>query len=426
MDVLEVAAYNNRRKEKKMAKKKTLNPRCNKVGGEAVLEGVMMKAGNLTATACRKEDGSVVVVEKEFHSVRKKKKFLNIPILRGVVNFVEMMILSFGCLNASAQVMGGEIEEESRFEKWLKKKFGANLFDIVMIIGGILGVVLAVFLFMFLPALVARGVNWLFLNPFGVAGGIGGYFALVEGVVKVVVFVSYIALIGLLPDIKRTFAYHGAEHKSIACYENGGELVPAEAKKHTRFHPRCGTSFMFVMILLGIILGFFIPTSLPAWLRSSIRLLCLPVIMGLGFEFIMFAGKHDNWFTRLLSAPGIWMQRLTTKEPTEKQLEVALIALQYALVEEFPDFDRAGYRFVPKEDTEDSDTKDFDTEETEITEIVENPDAPQTTETDDTAKTTETLENPYTDEVSDTTETEDTQAPFEEKDAVAEEENTNK
>ena len=329
-----------------MKKEKTeASCRLGKVGGEAVIEGVMMKSGEQCATACRKEDGSIVVSKQRFVSVRKKNKLLNIPILRGIVNFVETMRLSMRSLNVAADALGINDEEEGRFEKWLKKHLGVRATDLMMGVAAVLGVVLALFLFMYLPAAAAKGIALLSDHLSGGAYSEIGedarslIHALTEGVVKIAIFVSYIALVSLMPDIRRTFEYHGAEHKSIACYESGEALTPENAKKHTRFHPRCGTSFMFVMILIGIIIGFFIPAGLPVYIRSGIKLLLLPFVVGIGYEFIMFAGKHQNFLVRALSAPGLLMQRLTTREPDESQLEIAITALKMAMPEEFPDLD---------------------------------------------------------------------------------------
>ena len=315
--------------------------RLGKVGGQAVIEGVMMKAGDRTVTTCRKEDGTLVVTDDSFVSVRKKHKFLNIPILRGVVNFVEMLILSMKTLGASAEALGIEEEEsEGRFAKWLKKYFKIDLTDFIMVISTILGLALSVVLFIFLPSLVSYGVDFL-IGLIWQGATLGAFSAVVEGVVKVGIFLAYLSLVSLMPDIKRTFMYHGAEHKSIACFEAGEELTPENAKRHTRFHPRCGTSFMFFMILLGIIAGLFIKILLPGldlWVYTLIRLLILPILVGLGYEFIMFAGKHPNALTRALSAPGLWVQRITTKEPTLEMLEVAIVSIKCALRDDFPEF----------------------------------------------------------------------------------------
>ena len=315
------------------------NDRLGKVGGQAVLEGVMMKAGNRTVTTCRKEDGTITVSDAEFVSVRKKHKILNIPVLRGVINFVEMMILSVKTLNVSAEALGLE-EEEGKFEKWMKKHLGLGITDIIMVLATVLGVALSLFLFMFLPGAVSDLVEFIVEKC-------GGYLhptpkAIIEGVAKIGIFLLYLWLVSLIPDIKRTFMYHGAEHKSIACFEAGEELTPDNAMKHKRFHPRCGTSFMFVMIALGIFVGIIVNNlfgELPRIALTGIRLLILPIVVGIGFEFIMLAGKHDNLLTRTLSAPGLWVQRLTTKEPTPDMLELAIISLKGALRDKYAEFE---------------------------------------------------------------------------------------
>ena len=315
------------------------NDRLGKVGGQAVLEGVMMKADNRTVTTCRKEDGSLTVTASDFVSVRTKHKILDLPVIRGVVNFVEMMMLSMKTLSVSADALGIEEEEPGKFEKWLRGKFGVRIVDFIMGVAMVLGVALAILLFVCLPGWLAGGVDWLLGHFFSV--GLGAFRAVIEGVLKIAIFISYLLLVSLMSDIKRTFMYHGAEHKSIACFEAGDELTPENARKHTRFHPRCGTSFMFLMILIGIFAGFFIHMILPGlhWiLYSLIRILILPLLMGVGYEFIRLAGKHQNILTRILSAPGIWAQRITTKEPTDDMLEVAIISLKCALRDQYPEF----------------------------------------------------------------------------------------
>ena len=312
--------------------------RLGKVGGQAVLEGVMMKADEHTVTTCRKEDGSLAVNDDSFVSVREKHKILNLPILRGVINFVEMMILSVKTMNASAEALGLE-EEEGKFERWLKKHFGIGITTVIMVIGVVLGIALSLFLFMFLPIFSADLINKLVVNLGG--SGLGAWQKVIEGALKVAIFLLYMWLVSFMPDIKRTFMYHGAEHKTIACYEAGDELTPEMAKKHSRFHPRCGTSFMFFMILLGIVAGLIIYAIVPTlktWAYTLIRLGILPLLMGIGYEFIRFAGKHDNVIVRIISAPGLWVQRLTTKEPTEDMLEVAIVSTKCALRDKHPEF----------------------------------------------------------------------------------------
>ncbi|MBQ8719604.1 MAG: DUF1385 domain-containing protein [Clostridia bacterium] len=309
--------------------------RLGRVGGQAVLEGVMMKAGDRTVTTCRKEDGTLTVASSDFVSVRKKHKILDIPLLRGVVNFVEMMTLSVKILGESAKALGIEEEEETKFEKWLKKHFGIGIVNFVLALGTILGLGLAVLLFLVLPSAISSLIDYL------VPVDLGVWCAVIEGGIKIMIFLLYLWLVSFMPEIKRTFMYHGAEHKSIACFESGEELTPENAKRHRRFHPRCGTSFMFFMILIGIFAGMIIKALIPGlhWaLYTAIRILILPLVMGIGYEIIRLAGKHDNFITRALSAPGLWVQRITTKEPTLDMLEVAIVSLKCALRDEFPEF----------------------------------------------------------------------------------------
>lgn len=336
-------------------RKKTCTPpdcsRLNKVGGQAVLEGVMMKAGERTVTSCRREDGSIVVTDSTFVSIRKRKKILNLPIVRGFVNFIEMMALSVKTLNISAEALGIEDEKEKAKKEKARAegKKAAGTLDIVMVLGVVLGLLLSVGLFFVLPSLISDGISWLYTRFISESGiGIVGI-AFIEGLVKIAIFLTYLSLVILMPDIRRTFMYHGAEHKSIACFEAGEELTPENAMRHRRFHPRCGTSFMFLMILIGVFIGIFVRFILPpeeafpfVWLYSlcvsGIKILLLPITMGIGYEILMLAGKHDNIFTRIISAPGMWVQRLTTKEPTEDMLEVAITSIKCALRDEYPEF----------------------------------------------------------------------------------------
>ena len=317
-----------------------MSDRLGKVGGQAVLEGVMMKAGNRMVTTCRKADGGLVVTDELFTSARQKHKVLDLPLIRGVVSFAESMIMSFKTMGASADALGLEEEEPSKFEKWLAEKCGAKITDVVMIVALILGLGLSALLFVFLPIWLTAGINLLLGWAFSISMP-AVVSATLEGFVKMAIFVGYLAAVSLMPDIKRTFMYHGAEHKSIACFEAGEELTPENARKHTRFHPRCGTSFMFFMILLGIFAGLIIKTLLPGLhtvAYTLIRLLILPLLMGLGYEFIRYAGKHPSALTRALSAPGLWMQMITTKEPTDDMLEVAITSLKCSLRDDYPEF----------------------------------------------------------------------------------------
>lgn len=306
------------------------NPRFNKVGGEAVLEGVMMKAGKNSCTALRMPDGTVRVVKKQFHSARERHKLLRIPVLRGIVSFVESMVLSYRTLTLSAEAVGGGEEEETKFEKWLRRTFGKSIYDFVMVLGTVLGLVLAFGLFFYLPMALTKWFDTL-------SGGTLGWFKnAIEGGMRILIFIGYVALVSLMPDIRRTFQYHGAEHKSILCYESGAELTVENVRRQKRFHPRCGTSFIFVIMILSIIVFSFVTWD-TLWLRLLLKLPLLPLIAGVGFEFLMYAGKHDNLLTKIATAPGLWMQRLTTREPDDDQIEIGITALKAALCDEFPE-----------------------------------------------------------------------------------------
>ncbi|MBQ4353273.1 MAG: DUF1385 domain-containing protein [Clostridia bacterium] len=316
----------------KKNEKKPRDPKIGIVGGQAVLEGVMMKSGDRCSLAVRTPDGGVSLDNSTFTSLRKKYKICRLPIVRGCVSMVEQLSLSMDMLTKSAQMQGIDIDEpETKFEKWLSEKMGDNLMKIITAIGMVLGLVLGVGLFLMLPTFAAKGVDAL------TGGFIGRYPILrsaMEGIIRMIIFVGYIWAVSLMPDIRRTYEYHGAEHKSVDCFEKGLELTPANARTCTRFHPRCGTSFIFVMLIISIIVNSFLSWE-NTWLRFGSKILTLPLIVGLGFEFIRYAGAHNNIFTKIVSAPGLWMQRITTREPDDSQLEIALTALKNAIPGEF-------------------------------------------------------------------------------------------
>ncbi len=310
------------------------------VGGQALIEGVMMQGPRGMATAVRKPDGEILTEYHEIKLLRNKNKFFNIPIIRGVVGFVESMIMGYKTLMYSAEVSGMEDFEEqdmSKFERWLNNKFGEKLVNFVVGLGSVIGVALAFVLFFYLPVLVFNKANeW--------SGGVlTNYQGLIEGAVKILIFIIYIAAVSRMNDIKRLFMYHGAEHKSIACYEAGLDLNVENAKKCTRFHPRCGTSFIFVVLIFSIIVYTIVAKIFPQiaavrilWLL--LKLAFLPIIMGICYEFIRYAGRHDNLFVKIVSAPGLWMQRLTTREPTDDILEVGIAAIK-AVITDNPEDD---------------------------------------------------------------------------------------
>ena len=310
------------------------------VGGQAIIEGVMMRGKKHTAIAVRRMDNKKIsVTRKANSSISDKYKFLKLPLIRGVVNFVESMILSFSTITEGTDMLGLDVaeEEQSKFDKWLEEHCGKWLIPIISVISMILGVLLAVGLFIFLPTLIGD----LFIDGiFNLRGASASVWRnVIEGVAKVVVFIAYIWLTGLIPDMKRVYMYHGAEHKSIFCYEAGDELTDENVKKHSRFHPRCGTSFMFSMIILSIAIGIiFLWAVEEIWLRSLLKIALLPLTVGVGYEFIRYAGRHDNALIRALSKPGLWMQNLTTREPSDDIIEVGITALKCALPDDFGDF----------------------------------------------------------------------------------------
>ncbi len=310
------------------------------VGGQALIEGVMMQGPRGVATAVRQDDGNILVEHHKFKHAKDKVKFLGFPIIRGMVAFVESMILGYRMLMYSAEASGMENMEDvemNKFEKWLTDKLGDKFMDIIMGIATVCGFALAFVIFFYLPVLVFNRLNaWT-------DGVLTPWQGTIEGVLKILIFVIYIALVSRMKDIRRTFMYHGAEHKSIACYEAGMELTVENVKKCTRFHPRCGTSFIFVMLIFSIVFSTILSKIFPeiATVRilwMFLKIAFIPLLMGVGYEFIKYAGKHDNLFVRVLSAPGLWMQRLTTKEPDDEIIEVGIEALK-AVITDNPEDD---------------------------------------------------------------------------------------
>ncbi len=304
------------------------------VGGQALMEGIMMKGPKGTAMSLRLPDGSIETQMKDFVSVRKKYRFFNIPVLRGVVSFVESMIFGYKLLMESAEKTSLDFEEEeneSKLDKWLTEHFGPKMMAVIGAISAVLGVGLAFLLFMWLPSFAFDLVNDHLAH-----GAISGLRAVFEGLIRVVIFVIYMALVARMKEIRRVYMYHGAEHKTIFCFEHGKELTVANIKEEKRFHPRCGTSFIFVTILLSILISSVVSVLFPAltqirvvWI--AVKILMMPVIMGIGFEFIQLAGKYPNKLTKALSAPGLLMQRITTAEPDDAIIEVAIEAMKAAL-----------------------------------------------------------------------------------------------
>ena len=363
------------------------------IGGQALLEGIMMRGPKKSAMAVRKPDGEMVVEVTDLKHA-DRKGFLKWPVVRGVVGFVDSMVVGYTAMMRSAELSGLDeaLEEEER-EKAAKKaakeqakkakKLGITVEELaekeaaeapvevkeettaedvqpvvevkeekkdnsammtgVMAVALVLGLALSLFLFKVLPETVYELITWAFPSLEGEGYWFNLIRAAITGVVKIAIMVGYMAAVSLMKDIKRTFMYHGAEHKTIFCYEQGLELTVENVRKQKRFHPRCGTSFLILMLLVSIVVNMFIPSTLVdnkilnIIARTGIGLITLPFIMGIGYELIRFAGRHDNLFTRIISAPGVWLQHITTKEPDDSMIECAIAAVKEVIPEDGSD-----------------------------------------------------------------------------------------
>ena len=347
------------------------------IGGQALLEGIMMRGPKKCSMAVRNTDGEIVIEEVEIKA-KKRPKITKIPFIRGIFNFADSMSVGYKALMRSAEISGleeaeaemdrekaakkrakvakkaeksGEIltdeptaEDSAEVKKTEKKKESDSLSGIVMVVGTLLGVVLALVLFIALP-------NFICTLILGEPGNHPVLYAVISGVIKVIILILYMWLVSYMKDIKRTFMYHGAEHKTIFCYENGLELTVENVKKQSRFHPRCGTSFLFltvfvsvvIMIVVGMLLGLWLPDTvkdskiLYTLIRTGIAVLLVPLMAGIGYELIKLAGRHDNVFTRIISAPGLLMQRITTKEPDDSMIECAIAAVKEVIPDDGSD-----------------------------------------------------------------------------------------
>ena len=308
------------------------------IGGQALIEGIMMKSTEKTALAVRLPDKSIDISYLNGESIRQKYKILAIPIVRGVVGFVESMVQGYKALSISAEKSGFADEENEKEKTEEDKKKESRLMSVIMAIGGVLGVLLAVVLFMYLPRLCVDGIEWLIKDE--ITSKV--LRSLIEQGLKLAIFVGYVMLVSLMKDIKRVYMYHGAEHKTIFCYEKGLDLTVENVRKQKRFHPRCGTSFMILMILISVILSTLLQIIFPSvylvkWLWVLAKVLMIPFTCGIGFEVLKFCGKYDNFITRIIAAPGLWIQRLTTKEPTDDMIEIAIAAVKEVIPEDGSD-----------------------------------------------------------------------------------------
>ena len=323
-----------------MSKKKDEAPKIS-VGGQALIEGIMMQGPKGAAMSVRLPDGTIETEKLTVKHLKDKFKPAGFPIIRGIVNMVESLLFGYKCLEKSAVKAGldddTDPENMSKLDKWLSDHFGPKMMAVISGIAMILGLLLAFFLFTYLPSITVDGIDkYIFRNA------LQNIHPLFEGIMRMVIFVLYIWLVAKMPDIKKVFMYHGAEHKSIFCYEAGLPLTVENVRKQKRFHPRCGTSFIFVILIISIFLSSALVVAIPSiddnriiWM--IVKLSLLPLTVGIGYEFIKYAGKHDNIVTRVLSAPGLWMQRITTQEPTDDIIEVGIQAITTVLYGDEPE-----------------------------------------------------------------------------------------
>lgn len=290
------------------------------IGGQAVLEGVMMKNKDKYAVAVRKPNGEIEVEVEEYRGICGDKKFTKLPLIRGVFAFIDSLVLGMKVTTYSASFYEEEEDEKpSKTEEKLEKLLGNKADDIMMSFTVVLSVMIAVALFMLLPFFLSDFLGKYIRND--------SIIAILEGIIRILIFVGYIAAISLMKDIRRLYMYHGAEHKCINCIEKGRPLTVKDVKRSSRQHKRCGTSFLLFVVLVSIVVFFFIRVDNLA-LKLVLRIALVPVIAGISYEIIRLAGKSDNILVRIISAPGMWMQKLTTKEPDEDMIEVAIASVE--------------------------------------------------------------------------------------------------
>lgn len=295
------------------------------IGGQALIEGVMMKGPNDIAMAVRKSNGEIAVKKEPVGNI-EKSKIVKIPIIRGGVALINSMVTGIKALTYSAEFFeDGEEYEKGKFELWLEDKFKDKANDIITYLTVAFSLAMAIVIFMFIPTLLINFLKTKIANSVALSG--------LEGILKITMFIIYIVFISKLKDIQRVFQYHGAEHKVIHCYESGKDLTVENAKTFTTLHPRCGTSFLLIVMVTSILIFSLLGWSSPI-LRIAMKLLLLPFVAGISYEIIRWAGKSESGFSRIISWPGLMMQKLTTREPDDKQLEVAIEALKNVLSED--------------------------------------------------------------------------------------------
>ena len=298
------------------------------IGGQAVIEGVMMRGKKIYALAVRTPDGEICVEKKNVDSVFSRAGIFRFPIFRGMAAFIESMIMGVKIIMRSAQLAGLEEETEEepgKFEKWLEEKFGDKFADVLIYFSVCLSLIFSVVVFFLLPVFIGS----LFKNYLPGTWALG----IVEGLVRITIFLLYIFLISRMNEIKRVFQYHGAEHKTINCFEHDEELTVENVMKHTRLHKRCGTSFLLIVMVISMVVFFFVRTDTLV-LRLLSRILLVPFVAGISYEIIQWAGRSDSKFVAIVSTPGFWLQKITTAEPDGSQIEAAIAAMKGVLEDE--------------------------------------------------------------------------------------------
>lgn len=294
------------------------------IGGQAVLEGVMMKGPDAIAITVRRPDKTMVVDYKKSEPLSKKHKWMGLPIIRGAVNMVNILVMGMTTLETSAKMLGTEEEEPTKFEKWLAAKLGKSIDKVVMGVAMVLAVLLSVGLFIVLPSLAEKGILSL--------GASGTVATLIGGLTKVLILIAYMIFCGMVPDVRRTFQYHGAEHKTVYCHEHNLPLTPKNAQQFTTLHPRCGTAFLLIVMLISIILFLFVGRDITnAALRMLVHLCLLPVVAGVSYEVLKGLAHSESKIAKILRWPGLQLQRLTTRQPDDGMLECAIISMNVAL-----------------------------------------------------------------------------------------------
>lgn len=307
--------------------------RQNYIGGQAVIEGVMMRGKKMYAMAVRTPEGTLAVEKKDIDDVFSRYKIFKYPIFRGIASFIQSLIIGTKIIMRSTQLAGLEEETEentepSKFEKALQKMFGDKLTDVLIYISVAVSLVFSIGLFFVLPVFIGS-----LLRPI-----LPGTWALgiAEGLIRIAIFLLYLFLVSRMKEIKRVFQYHGAEHKTINCFEHGEELTVENVKKYTRLHKRCGTSFLLIVMIISMVVFFFIRTD-TIWLRLVSRILLVPFVAGISYEVIRWAGRSDSPVVKIVSAPGLCLQKITTAEPDGSQIEAAIAAMKGVLEEEAED-----------------------------------------------------------------------------------------